>query len=133
MAMGAATRRGDSLEISGDGRPEDGARGLQVLLDAGWRFTAVTCYNDLTALGLLAEAARRGIRVPEDLSVVGFDDIPLSAFSIPPLTTIRQPKSEMGRVAVETCAEAIDSQNTGNRTLEGQLVVRGSAAAPRPM
>ncbi|MER3469524.1 MAG: DNA-binding transcriptional regulator CytR, partial [Thermoflexus sp.] len=64
------------------------------------RPTAVFCYNDMTAIGALKAARAAGLRVPEDLSVVGFDDILFAAYTEPPLTTVAQPKYEMGRTAM---------------------------------
>lgn len=114
------------IEVDGNGQPEDGIRALHYLLHSPIRPTAVACYNDLTALGLLSEAARLEVRVPEDLSVTGFDDIPLSRFSVPALTTVRQPKAEMGRAAVQICVQALNEGDARNCTLEGELVIRGS-------
>lgn len=116
----------DELVVSGGGLLEDGPRALATLMALAEPPTAVLCYNDLAAIGLLAAAARAGVRVPESLSVVGYDNIPLSAYSIPPLTTIDQPKAEMGGLAVAMCLQALDGQPVENVTLEGQLILRAS-------
>lgn len=88
-----ACRRADFSE-------EGGLEAGRALLDQGG-FSAVVCANDRSAIGLYAAARERGLRLPRDLSVVGFDDLPWSAFLDPPLTTLRQPSREMGRLAAE--------------------------------
>jgi LacI family transcriptional regulator/LacI family repressor for deo operon, udp, cdd, tsx, nupC, and nupG len=100
--------------------------------------TAVVTYNDLVAIGLLARLHARGISVPDDVSVVGIDDIAMSAMSRPALTTVRLPKQKSGEIAVELLLAMIDDPNPdtiiGTRgTLQGELVVRdstGVACAP---
>jgi LacI family transcriptional regulator len=79
------------------------------------------------------EAARqRGLRVPQDLSVVGVDDLPMSAWSSPPLTTVRQPLAEMGKVAAEMLGTLVEGLTLSSRRIElaTELVVRGSTAPP---
>jgi DNA-binding LacI/PurR family transcriptional regulator len=80
--------------------PPGGAAGLAAMLDLAEPPTAVVASTDVLAIGLLFEAHARGIRVPDELSVTGFDDIPLAAFSIPALTTVRMPTREMVAAAV---------------------------------
>ena len=70
---------------------------MLALLDRAPELDAVFAANDLMAIGALQALAERGRRVPDDLAVIGFDDIPLAATSVPPLTTVRQPMAEMGR------------------------------------
>ena len=120
----------ERLIFGGEGTPEDGAHALRRIIEMQAAPTAVLCYNDLTALGLLSAAAALNIAVPEQLSVIGFDDIPLSAYSIPSLTTVRQPKSELGREAVRICVDALTTGHAEDRVLKGALVVRGSTAPP---
>lgn len=117
--------------VSGAGLLQDGPRALAALMDVAEPPTAVLCYNDLAAIGLLAAAARAGLRVPGDLSVVGYDNIPFSAFSVPPLTTVDQPKGQMGRLAVEICLAALDGRPVEDVVLRGELVIRESAAPPK--
>jgi LacI family transcriptional regulator/LacI family repressor for deo operon, udp, cdd, tsx, nupC, and nupG len=96
------------------------------------RPTAVTCYNDLVAVGLCRALRELGLRVPEDVSVVGFDDIPLAEFLHVPLTTMRVPKFRMGEVAADlliTHVEARSVVTVQKAYLEAQLVVRGSTRA----
>jgi LacI family transcriptional regulator len=102
------------------------------LLDLPRPPTAVFAGSDETALGVIEAARVRGLRVPEDLSVVGFDDTPVARLAAPPLTTVRQPLREMGAVAVRTAlrlaaGEAVDSHHV---ELATELVVRQSAARP---
>lgn len=91
--------------------------------------TAVFCSNDRVALGLYYALRGRGVRVPEDLSVVGFDDLPWGEYLAPPLTTVRQPGREMGRLA----ARLVLGENavTESTFVEPELVVRASVCAPR--
>lgn len=95
--------------------------------------TAIFAGSDEQAFGV-AEAARvTGRRIPEDLSVVGFDDLPMSRWFSPPLTTIRQPLAEMGRIAVAMLSAMIDGREPNGRQVElaTELIVRRSTAPPR--
>lgn len=97
------------------------------------RPTAVTCYNDLVALGLLRALSELAIRVPEDVSVVGFDDIPLLGYLPLPLTTVRVPKAEMGRIAARMLIRHVESKEVvppRKVNLESELVIRRSTAPP---
>lgn len=126
-----AQRTNDSGEliIAGSGLLEDGPRALHALLDTPQPPTAVLCYNDLAAIGLVSAAHAAGIRVPQELSVIGYDNIPMSEYTIPPLTTVDQPKAQMGGRAVDVCVAALAGEPTANVVLEGRLVVRASTAA----
>ncbi|WP_250444220.1 LacI family DNA-binding transcriptional regulator [Actinotalea sp. C106] len=96
------------------------------LIDSG--HTAIVCGSDLMALGAIRAARSRGLRVPEDLSVVGFDDSPLIAFTDPPLTTVRQPVAPMGRAAVSALVSEINGAKVPRTELlfHPELIVRGS-------
>ena len=110
---------------------EGGHAAAGALLDKGC--TAIVCGSDLMAFGAIRAARQRGLEVPRDVSVVGFDDSPLIAFADPPLTTIRQPVEAMGNAAVDALLEEI-SGNAPQRTefvFQPELVVRGSTAAAR--
>src|SRR3954469_7879986 len=115
---------------------DDGLRaGLELFgsLDERNRPTAVTCYNDLVAMGLCKALLQLGIRCPEDVSVVGFDDINFCENFFVPLTTIRVPKFEMGKLAAQMLIEWIESKQSippQKIYLEATLIVRGSTAAP---
>lgn len=102
------------------------------LLDRPDRPTAIFAACDEIALGILEEARRRAIRVPEDLSVIGFDDSFLASRSAPQLTTIAQPLVEMGRLAVRSLLQLVNGEVVGIRHLElaTHLVIRDSVAPP---
>lgn len=94
--------------------------------------TAVFCANDHMAMGVVHALVDAGKRVPEDVSVVGFDDIPESAFLIPALTTVRQDFTTVGELAVELLVAAISGEELPDTTpLPAELVVRSSVAPPR--
>ncbi len=115
------------LVVAGSGLLEDGPHALATLMALPEPPTAVLCYNDLAAIGLLSAAARIGIRVPGELSVVGFDDISLAAYAVPPLTTLMQPTGALGRAAAESCLAALRGAAVPEVVLKGRLVVRSSA------
>jgi alanine racemase len=96
--------------------------------------TAIVCGSDLMALGAIREARSRGLRVPEDISVVGFDDSPLIAFTDPPLTTVRQPVFAMSVSAVKALIDEINGQAAPHSEylFHPELIVRGSTAAAKP-
>lgn len=105
----------------------------ELLLDRADRPTAIFAGNDEIALGLIEQARRRGLRVPEDLSVVGFDDTLLAVRSTPQLTTVAQPLAEMGHTAVQAIAQLIGGERVshGHIELATRLMVRDSTAPPR--
>jgi len=111
----------------------EGARGMAALLDSGARFSAVLAGNDLMALGCYDVLAQRGLRCPEDVSVIGFNDMPFSDKFAPPLTTVRIPHHEMGRRAAELLLARLhgDPDGPALTVLPAQLVVRRSTAPPR--
>ena len=107
---------------------EGGAKAASRLLDAADPPTAIFGFNDNTAIGALRVARERGVRVPEDLSIVGFDDSELSAIVSPALTTVRQPLAEMGRMAVSLLVRLMDQQRLEalHIELKTRLIVRAS-------
>lgn len=117
--------------LAADSSPESGAQAAARLHSILPRPTAIFCYNDLTALGVLAYAREHGLRVPQDWSVVGFDDLFLSQHLYPPLTTVRQPMLEMGREAAAVLLGLIHGEETTTRLqMPGELVIRQSTGAP---
>ena len=94
--------------------------------------TAVLAYNDLMALGVLSRLADRGIGVPDEISVVGFDNIPMAAMATPHLTTVALPTDQSGRVAIELLLEQLAHPGSGTQeqVLPAQLIVRASTASP---
>lgn len=117
--------------VRGDWSPRSGYQAAAALLDQP-EVTALFCGNDEMALGLLHAVAERGMRCPEQLSIVGFDDFPGAEFFWPSLTTIRQDFDEIGRLSVGLLLDMIESsQVTADHiTLEPTLVIRSSTAAP---
>lgn len=108
-----------------------GRKALIELLGSGKRFTAVACGNDILAIGVLLEAAARGLRVPEDLSVAGFDDIDLAAEFTPTLTTVHLPVVEIGRTAAERMLARLAGKAVPRvEEVRVELVVRASTGKP---
>ena len=92
-------------------------------------FTALFAYNDISAIGAIRAFQENGLRVPQDISVMGFDDIPGAMFQTPSLTTVRQPLNRMGEVAAQTLLERIEGNiEDANIAIEPELVVRESTA-----
>jgi DNA-binding LacI/PurR family transcriptional regulator len=120
------------LVATGDFTEEGGYRATSVLMNRG--FTAVFAANDLSALGVISALTEAGWRVPEDVSVVGFDDLRLSRYTSPPLTTIRQPAAEIAERATQLLLDLTHGKKVSQQLhlLEPELVVRGSTAA-RPL
>jgi LacI family transcriptional regulator len=106
-----------------------GARVIRNLLDNGGSLPdAIACANDQSALGAVYALRERGYRIPEDVLVTGFDDIPLARHTNPPLTTVRQPVQEMGSAAFDALYSMIDGKKPEQRqlTLPVELVLRTS-------
>jgi LacI family transcriptional regulator len=120
------------LVVESDFSIDSGVAAARALLDLPERPTAIFGFNDNVAIGALRAAAERGIRVPDELSVVGFDDSEQSALVTPALTTVRQPLAEMGRMAVSLLLRLLDHQRVEAMSIElaTRLVVRDSTAAP---
>jgi len=134
QALGEADIAFDpALVLSGNGCLDGGKRALHTLARLAELPTAVFCYNDMTAIGLISAARQAGLSVPEDLAVVGFDDIPLAAHVHPPLTTIAQPQRDMGRQAMNMALALITvtaSDSTipfSDIVVKGKLIVRESS------
>jgi len=123
-------------EVPG-GRAEDGLAGVDHFINLPQRPTAILCFNDMLAIGVLNGLHKNGIRVPEDISVVGFDNIVFSAYTNPPLTTLDQPKRYIGAEAARLIlgllnpldGEEFPKKNI--RKLKGNLLIRQSTALPR--
>jgi len=108
-----------------------GGLALEQLLSLPQPPTAVFCHSDVMALGALSYAKRRGLNVPKDLSIIGFDNISLSEFCDPPLTTVAQPRYDIGREAMLLLLDQLNGQtvSSGSRLLDCELIVRGSTQA----
>jgi DNA-binding LacI/PurR family transcriptional regulator len=114
--------------------PEIGYKPVQALLERTRDFTAMFCFNDIAAIGAIRALKEAGLRVPEDVSVVGFDDILSAAYATPSLTTVRQPLTEMGKRGAQILLERIAGR--GNEypaevVMHPELVVRESTG-PAP-
>ena len=121
-----------SLIVHGDGKPEGAESPVAELLALPQPPTAIFCYNDMSALGAMRQVRCRGLRIPEDISVVGFDDLYISQYINPPLTTVRQPMRQMGRMAMETLLQLFAGVESGNEVrVPGELIVRESTAPPK--
>ncbi|MGC8781896.1 MAG: LacI family DNA-binding transcriptional regulator [Anaerolineae bacterium] len=123
-----------ALVCEGTGRPAGGEQALAQLLALAERPTAVFCYNDMTAIGLLRAARLAGLNVPRDLAVIGFDNIPFAAYVSPALTTIAQPMFEMGQRAMAMALSLMEGTAAGHMhdvVLEGRLIVRESTGDGR--
>lgn len=116
----------------GDFRVEGGFAEAKALLSLPEPPTAIFACNDLQALGVIEAARKCGLVVPDQLSVVGFDDLPMSQWASPPLTTVRQPLNEMGALAVKMLLEPWEGPRQAHRRVElaTDLVVRESTAPP---
>jgi DNA-binding LacI/PurR family transcriptional regulator len=120
------------LEVYGNGKPEAAMRAMDSLLALADPPTAVCCYNDMSALGAMRSIHVHGLRVPDDISVTGFDDLFLASYTQPPLTTVRQPMRRMGQLAMENLFKLMSGQESAARiTVEAELIVRESTAKPR--
>ena len=119
-----------SLVVEGDLSIEGGAVAIRELVSRGLRFTALFVHNDLMAIGAMKELQRNGVEIPRDISIVGFDDIPLATLITPSLTTISQPAYEMGVEAVSLVKKNIELGKTleSKIILPTELVVRESTA-----
>jgi LacI family transcriptional regulator len=111
----------------------DGYTGASILLDLLNPPTAIFASNDVMAMGVMDAVRNKGLRVPDDVSVIGFDDIPQASLIRPALTTIRQPLEKMGRVATQMLLELLSQPQKQNGRIElpTELIVRDSCQAPR--
>jgi LacI family transcriptional regulator len=139
-------REGWRLALGGAGIPVDpvlfveadwelgpGAAAAAQLLELDEPPSAIFGFNDAIAIGAMKAAHERGLRVPEDVSIVGFDDLPYATIVTPPLTTIRQPLAEMGRAGVGLVVRLLDSRQPEAPHIElpTRMIVRESTAPPR--
>lgn len=136
-----------TVQLEGDeASPRLGYKVTTGLIKSGNRFTAIFAFNDISAMGAVRAIRQAGLRVPEDVSVVGFDDIQSAAYQSPGLTTVRQPLRKMGTIAAETLLRRIRG-STGIKAFAGrptagratrqivvapELVVRETTCPPRP-
>jgi LacI family repressor for deo operon, udp, cdd, tsx, nupC, and nupG len=125
------------VEIGEDWGLSAGQAAARRLLDGGRPFTGLFAQSDLLALGAISELRSDGLRIPDDVSVVGYDDIPVARFVDPPLTTIQQPMREVGAAAAAIVIESIMSGRNGatpppvRQRIRAPLVIRSSVTSPR--
>ncbi|MEY2892025.1 MAG: hypothetical protein RJA98_1933 [Pseudomonadota bacterium] len=112
--------------VPGDLHEQSGLLATYRLLDAGCRFTALFCANDQMAFGARLALDRRGLRVPDDVSLVGFDDLPVSAFMCPPLTTVHQSGRDLGRLAVQALVALLAGETPEGAAPDSTLMLRDS-------
>jgi LacI family transcriptional regulator len=120
------------LIVAGDHRMEGGMRALLELSGLRDRPTAVLCSNDMTAIGVMREAYDHAIKIPDDLSVVGFDDIRLAEFTIPPLTTVQMSQHELAKIAFQALLNEVECEPSSHERhkyeLTTSLVLRRSTS-----
>lgn len=120
-----------SLVVDGDYTERSGLFAVESLFARGVLFTALACANDQSGYGARLALYRRGIRVPDDVSLVGFDDLQSSAYTTPPMTTVRQPIVEMGRTASQMAIAILSGQEVQASNHVAELIVRESTAILR--
>jgi LacI family transcriptional regulator len=119
------------LIVEGQFTEDAGLTGVEELLARGERFTAIFAANDQTVYGAMLALFNHGYRIPTDISLVGFDDQPLSSYTLPPLTTMRQPMMEMGQGAAEALLRLLDGQEPMLPVFPTDLIIRKSAMRAR--
>ena len=130
-ALGIRMQSELTVQLQGDDpSPNLGYQATKELLSRKPRFTALFTYNDIAAIGAIRAIRESGLRVPKDVSVVGFDDIREAAYHLPSLTTVRQPLRQMGEIAARTLVERIEGQKKypSEIAIKPELVVRESTA-----
>jgi len=132
QAMRFTVREGYEFEAQASD-PAGGQSAVKHFLSLSPRPTAIFCYNDMLAIGVLRGLHEAGIRIPDDCSVAGFDNITLSTYTTPPLTTFDQPKRTIGAQAAQLVLGLLDDQDALGpkiQMLKGSLLVRSSTAQP---
>lgn len=124
------------LIVNGDHKMEGGIQAFETLFHLPNRPTAILCSNDMTAIGVMRKSHEAHIAIPQDLSVIGFDDIRLAQFMIPPLTTIQMSQAELARLAFDALMADVERDNPApNGTeyvLKTNLVLRQSTHLNSP-
>lgn len=119
----------DSAIVHGDGNITGGIKAVTQLLALNPRPTAIVCYNDMTAIGVINGLQQHGLRVPQDISVIGFDDLPIASAYAPALTTVRQPTAALGAAAIATLHRLAQGEDIiSPQIFEPELVVRQTTA-----
>jgi len=123
----------ESLIVKGDFRYGSGAIGARQLVDLKEPPTAIFACNDAMAMAAMAIMRERGLAIPDDISIIGFDDIPQASFTSPPLTTVAQPIEEIGKVAADLLIERMSGSTRPNQRiiLDVRLIARSSCGPRR--
>ena len=129
--LDAGLSQEEDLIVDGDFSADSGVQGIEILLDKGIEFTAVFAANDLTAYGARLALSRVGLRVPEDVAVVGFDDQMESRYMTPPLSSVRQPAREMGEQAATAMVQLLGGGDFESVEVIPELVIRQSSDMKR--
>ena len=114
------------LIIEGDFLEQSGMLAIEMLFTRGRPFSAIFAANDQMACGVLLALYRRGIRVPDDMSIIGFDDLEFAAFLNPPLTTVEQPKREFGEKIFQTLLGLMQGEANQSIVIFPKLIIRGT-------
>jgi LacI family transcriptional regulator len=120
-----------ALVVEGDFEEPSGLEATEALLRRGVSFSAIFAGNDRMAYGAGLALLRRGLAVPRDVSLVGYDDLPSAAYAWPPLTTLRQPTVEMGQAAAQALVGELQGRGLTLPAFRTELVRRESTAPPR--
>ncbi len=133
-ALDVAIQPALTVQLEGDSpSPETGYEAMRQLLAKREKFTALFAFNDISAIGAIRALREAGLRVPQDASVVGFDDIQSAAFQNPGLTTVRQPLRKMGEVAAQMLLQRVNGATAPAVVMvEPELIVRGTTALASP-
>jgi LacI family transcriptional regulator len=124
-------KQDDALIIYSDFQESGGFKAMSTLIGRGVHFTAVIAANDQMAYGARLALDRAGFRVPDDVSLIGFDDLPHSAFTLPPLTTVRQSIYEIGIAAAKAMLDLLKNKKPPSKFIEANLIVRESTRINR--
>jgi LacI family transcriptional regulator len=114
------------LVVEGNLQQQSGVLAVEMLLGRGRAFSAIFAANDQMAFGARLALYRHGIRVPDDVSLVGFDDEASAAYMIPPLTTVRQPAVEMGQAAAKAILDLLTGNSPTVELFDAELIIRES-------
>jgi len=123
----------DSLIFQAGSTTEDGVKAASQMVDESCKATAVQAVNDLVAIGCANTLLDQGVRIPQDISIVGFGNSITSEYFRVPMTTVRQPKFRLGLAAVEMMSQLLRGQRADTRRLPAELIVRASSAEPAHM
>ncbi len=118
--------------VQGDATHETGARALTALMKLAHPPTAIFCHNDMIAIGAIQQSGKLGILVPKDVSIIGFDNLSVAQYCSPPLTTVAQPRYQIGQEAMLLLLEQLQGHNVSTRSqlVETELIIRASTCAP---